>query len=319
MSHFLYKSLCCILLAYKTISSALACSSCGCSLTSDWVNAGLTAQPGLKLDLRYDYVPQTDLRSGGNRLDHTAITFPNDQEIQRKTYNHYITLGADYSPNQTWGFNIQVQFSHHPHTTIAPGDSDISASRSGGLGDIRAIGRFQGFGGSGITGISFGVKLPTGSFRDVFKSGPQAGGALDRGLQAGSGTVDVLLGAYHFGQLAGHYDYFIQGQGQIPLNSRRQYRAGVAGTASIGMNYTGWGAIKPQLQINTHIAAKDSGLESDRDNSGGTQIYLSPGASLRLSDQLTLFSFVQLPLYQYVAGYQLTPKWTLSVGLQSRL
>ncbi len=298
--------------------TAFACSSCGCSLTSDWVNAGLTAQPGLSFDLRYDYVAQTDLRSGTGRLDRAALALPNATEIQQQTYNHYITLGVDYSPNQTWGINLQVPFNYHPHTTIAPGDSSISTSRSGGIGDVRVVGRYQGFGGTGITGVTFGAVLPTGSFRDVFKSGPQTGAALDRGLQAGSGATSALFGAYHFGQLVGHLDYFVQAQGQAALNSRSNFHPGVSAIVSAGVNYTGWRIIRPHVQINTHVSAKDTGIESDHDNSGGTQIYLSPGASFRLGDQITLFTFVQLPLYQYVAGYQITPTLTLSAGIQSR-
>ena len=73
-------------------SPAQACASCGCTLTADWLSQGLAAQPGTTLSLRYDYIPQTTLRSGTSDLDRSSITLPNDREIERYTYNHSLTL-----------------------------------------------------------------------------------------------------------------------------------------------------------------------------------------------------------------------------------
>jgi len=39
-------------------AAASACSACGCMLTSDFSSEGLFAQPGLRLDLRYDHIDQ---------------------------------------------------------------------------------------------------------------------------------------------------------------------------------------------------------------------------------------------------------------------
>src|SRR5438105_15808627 len=46
-------------------SSALACSSCGCTLTTDWAAQGFgSVVPGFRMDFRFDYLDQTQLRSG---------------------------------------------------------------------------------------------------------------------------------------------------------------------------------------------------------------------------------------------------------------
>ena len=307
------------LLSTAVSGPAVACSSCGCNLTSDWLSQGLVAQPGTTIQFRYDYVPQTELRSGTGRIDRSAIPLPAGREIEHSTYNHYATLTLDHAIDATWAFNIQVPFDYRPHRTIAAGDVDQSYSRTQGLGDIRATVRFQGFGGAGITGVQFGLKLPTGQFHQRFRSGPAAGEEVDRGLQPGSGTVDAILGAYHFGRLAGAFDYVLQVQGEVPLNSRDAYRPGVAGTASAGIHYTGWRGFTPQLQLNFRAAARDHGANADRPNSGGEQLYLAPGFSASLGSRLSAFGFAQVPLYQRVNGYQLAPRYTLSVGLQYRL
>jgi hypothetical protein len=302
-----------------TTTPAFACSSCGCNLTSDWLSQGLVAQPGTTLSLRYDYVPQDQLRAGHQEVDRSTISVPVDREIEQRTRNHYATLALDHAFNSEWAVNVQVPFVSHPHSTISEGESDISRSRTSGLADIRATVRFQGFGGPGITGVQFGVKLPTGGFRQRFRSGPEAGNAVDRGLQPGTGTVDAIIGAYHFGKLAGAFDFVLQAQAQAALSSRDGYRPGSAATLSAGVQYTGWKGITPQAQINMRVAAKDRGANADRPNSGGEQIYFAPGVTAELGARLSAFGIVQVPLTQRVNGYQLAPQVTFSLGLQLKL
>jgi hypothetical protein len=47
----------------------------------------------------------------------------------------------------------------------------------------------------------------------------------------------------------------------------------------------------------------------------GTVAYLSPGATAQLLPQLHVFGFVQVPVYSNLDGYQLFPRFTVSVGL----
>lgn len=308
-------ALCAVLL--NSAIAAAACSSCGCTLTSDWISEGLTGQPGTHIDLRYDYIAQTDLRTGTGRVG--AVALPADREIERSTDNHYVTLGVDHSWSPDWGINVQLPLNIRPHLTVAEGDTAASHSLTQGIGDARITVRYQGFGGGGVTGVTLGLKLPTGDFRTRFNAGPQAGELLDRGLQNGSGTTDAIIGAYHFGGVAARLDYFIQVQADVPIDGRAHFRPGITGTASAGLDYTRWAAVTPQLQLNVRVAGLDRGVESDRDNSGGELVYLSPGVSARLARRLTGFGFVQLPLYERIHGFQLTPRATLSLGLRYRL
>ena len=307
------------LIACTTSTATLACSACGCTLTSDWIGEGLAATPGLRAELRYDYLPQTRLRSGKANVDGASIALPADHEIEQYTYNHYVTAGLDWAPTQSFAVNVQLPLVIRPHATIAQGDIDPSFSHTSGIGDARVTMRYQGFGGPGISGVQLGLKLPTGGFHTAFRSGPRAGELLDRGLQAGTGTTDVLLGLYHFGALAGDFDWFAQASTAIPINRREDFRPGASAIGSIGVSYAGWRGITPQMQMNMRIARKDSGFNSDHDNSGGELLYASPGITVKLDRRTALFGFVQVPVYQRVIGYQLVPKFTVSAGLQVRL
>jgi hypothetical protein len=298
---------------------AFACSSCGFTLNSDWSSQGYAVGEGVRVDLRYDYLNQTQLRNRRSALDRGSLELPAEDEIQQNTRNQNITVGLDYSPTHDWGFNLQVPYFDRLHTTIAPGDSDISTSHTQSAADIRVTGRYQGFSPDRSSGVQFGLKLPTGSFHNDFTRGPQAGTRLDRGLQPGTGSTDLLLGIYHFGALDESWDYFAQALLQQPLNSREDFKPGTGLNANCGVRYSGNETIASHLQINVRSERRDSGSNADIPNSGATLVYLSPGVTLSLGHSLSAFAFLQLPIYQHVNGLQLEPRYTLSVGLRYAL
>ena len=297
-------------------SLAQACSSCGCTLNADWASQGFKSGAGLTMDLRHDFFIQNDLRTGTGRVDRGAITFPTDAEIQQKTVNRNTTLTVDYGISADWGVAVLVPYLDRYHTTIVDGDTDISQSRSSSIGDVRVIGRYQGFSPEHNWGVQFGLKLATGGTGVTFNGGPQAGQALDAGLQPGTGSTDLLLGIYRFGPINQNFDYFAQALLQLPLNSKNEFKPGAGLNFTAGVRYVTEGAVVPQLQINGRTERKESGANADIDNSGATLVYLGPGATITLSDKMKAYGFVQAPIYQRVTGYQLEPKYSVSVGLQ---
>ena len=301
-------------------SPSYACASCGCTLTADWLSQGLAAQPGTTFSLRYDYVPQTTLRSGTHWLDRNAIELPSDREIERYTYNHSLTATLDHQFANDFGIDVQLPVLTRPHATYGEDTTELSYSRTHGIGDLRVVGRWQGLSTPGsVTGIEAGVVLPTGKFHQTFRSGPEAGDEVDRGLQPGTGTTQAVLGAYHLGPVATDLGYFAQVTGQAPLNSRDGYKPGSFVQASVALNYTHWRNVTPQLQLSFRATGRDSGPNADRPNSGGEQVNISPGLSAKVSSKLVAFGFVELPLYNRVNGYQLVPKAKLSLGLLAHL
>ena len=301
-------------------SPAQACASCGCTLTADWLSQGLAAQPGTTFSLRYDYVPQTTLRSGTNKVDRGAIELPIDREIERYTFNHSATFTLDHQFANDWGVDLQLPVLTRPHKTIAEDTVEPSFSNTKGIGDLRVVGRWQGLSTPGtVTGLEAGVVLPTGQFHQAFKSGPEEGEEVDRGLQPGTGTVQAVLGVYHLGAISPELGYLLQATSQIPLTSRDGFKPGSFVQASAALNYTHWRNVTPQLQLSFRKTWRDSGPDSDRPNSGGEQVNVAPGLSAKLGSRVVGFSFVELPLYTRVNGFQLVPRAKFSAGLLFRL
>jgi hypothetical protein len=298
-------------------NGALACSSCGCTLTTDWAAQGFgSVMPGFRMDFRFDYLDQNQLRSGTKAVDRGSLATPNDREIQQRTRNLNYSVFLDYTANADWGVNVQIPYFDRYHTTIAPGDTDISTSHTKSVGDVRVIGRYQGLSPDHSVGVQFGVKLPTGGIHNTFVDGPQSGQPLDRGLQPGTGTTDLLVGAYKFGAINRDWDYFALGLLQLPMNSKEDFKPGTGVNLNVGVQYVSFESWTPRLQINTRIEKRDSGAQADIPNSGATLVYLSPGATFHLTHTSHAYAFLQLPIYQRVNGLQIEPRDTTSVGVR---
>lgn len=303
------------LFAALTSPTALACSACGCTLSSDWAGQGLAASRGWRFDARFDFFDQNQLREGTDSVSRGSVAIPNEREVQQYTINRNYTFALDYSANRDWGVSIALPWFNRSHATIAEGDEAISTSHDQGIGDLRVLARYSGFDAQRNTGIEFGVKLATGKFNDSFASGPQQGETVDRGLQLGTGTTDLLLGAYHFDALSANWGYFAQALLQLPLNSREDFKPGAGLNLNVGLRYTASATFVPQLQVNARIEKREQGANADIDNSGATLVYLSPGVTWNLSRRFSAYAFVQAPLYQRVNGLQIEAKWLGSVGL----
>ena len=310
-----WKALASTVLLLAAMPAAQACGACGCTLHSDWATQGFGTQAGFRFDLRYDYFKQDQLRAGTRSVNRGAFPLPADQEIQAQTLNRNLTATLDYSPNADWGVSLLVPVFNRYHVTVAEGDTDPTFSRGNGLGDVRVLGRYQGFTEGRSFGVQFGVKLPTGATRQTFNAGAQAGAPVDRGLQLGTGTTDLLLGVYAYGELALDWGLFGQVLLQKPLAEQDGFKPGDGVNANVGLRYTGFRGVTPHLQLNARIEGRETGLNADGANSGATLVYLSPGLTVQASPRLQVYAFAQVPVAQRVTGLQIEPRWSASLGL----
>ncbi len=305
---------------------AHACASCGCTLSSD-AAMGYSTLPGWRLSLEYDFIHQDQLRSGTRAVD----TVPAGSELERETLNRYVTAGIDYSPSPAWSVNVLVPYVLRTHTTYGSYDPtqplpDLSSSRSSSLGDIRLIASYQGFLPTSNLGVQLGFKLPTGHYGTAvdFGGGPGAGTPLDASLQPGTGSTDIILGAYYYRAISQAFDFFANAQFQSAIRHHldqpgNDYRPGNSTSMSFGLRYENDPRWVPQLQLNLLHKARDQWAMADIQNTAGNVAYLSPGIAARVSASLQTFAFVQLPVYSNLYGYQLFPRYTISFGLSYAL
>ncbi|MGO9377796.1 MAG: TonB-dependent receptor [Dissulfurispiraceae bacterium] len=320
------------IIGLMTSASAMACASCGCTLSSDWENMQFSYAPGIKLDIRWDFIDQNQLRSGTGTISPSAasqvIENGSPAEVEKYTRNNYYTLGIDYSTSPNWGVNVQVPFIDRSHSTQGTASNGIDGGPGGGqydshttsFGDVKVVGRYQGFiPGCSNLGILLGFKLPTGSYTETGTStDPTAPGPvpIDRGLQPGTGTTDIIVGAFYADYISQNLGYFTQAIFQTALYATDQYRPGEGLNLNVGLRYMGFPNVTPQVQMNFKHVLHDTGDQSDSNNTGGTLLYFSPGVSVSVVNHVTMYAFVQLPVYQDVRGIQLAPQVTTSFGMR---
>ncbi len=175
----------------------------------------------------------------------------------------------------------------------------------GAIGDIRITGTYAGFSDDMSSGVSFGIKLANGDWKYP---------GFDRDTEIGSGSTDVLLGAYqqtHFGN--SQWSGYAQALLDAPVHSQAGYRPGNELDAAFGMypqsRRLGSGVrLTPVLQALVSFRRPDSGPESDPESTGYNRLLAAPGLELQLR-HVRLFLDVEAPLLQNVRGNQLVAPW----------
>ena len=305
------------------IASEGAQASCGasfCMVNTNWNLQGFAPEPGVRLDLRYEYVKQDQPMSGSDKVGFGQIQRHHD-EIS--TTNRNWLLGADYTINHDWGVAVTLSIvdRDHAHIHNHHGAQLYDAWSFTRLSDVRILGRRQWMsenreaGRVGFYGINFGLKLPTGD-RDLHNA---AGDRAERTLQPGTGTTDLILGGFYSGVLPfAASSWFVQGLWQSALNSREDYKPGQRLTVDLGYRYELTDRVGLMVQLNALYRKQDSGSQAEPDDTGGRFLFVSPGVSVALTKTIQVYGFVQLPLYQHVSGVQLTADWSAVAGVSAR-
>lgn len=338
-------------LAIATLASgnnAFACATCGCSLSTD-AAMGYMSSAGFRVSLDYSFINQDQLRHGTSAISPSTVAAINSaggaQEIEKQTINRYTTLGLAYSSSPEWNFALLVPYIDRSHTTYGQATPNqltpdqVSGANVNSLGDIKFITSYQGLLPTHNLGIQLGVKLPTGDYGGPNAAGtgtvgrnpvpfntglnsqnPSPGNLLDTSLQAGTGSTDLIVGAYYYQPVSQNFDAFINGQFQAAVTEKlnqpgADFRPGNLLTVSFGVRYEANPMIVPQLQINLTHRSPDQGVFADILDVAGTVAYLSPGVSASVMKNLQVYGFVQLPLYSNLDGYQLFPRYTATVGV----
>jgi hypothetical protein len=297
-----------------------SCGSAFCLVNTDWSAQGAWVEPGARFDLRYETIDLDQPRTGRDRIVVGAIPRHHD-EVETKNRNWVAAVDWNVAP--AWGLSLSIPYVDRDHVHIHNhgGEKILETWSFRELGDMRVQARYEFFSSHDdpaaqrSAGVSFGIKLPTGK-HDVVND---EGEAAERTLQPGSGTTDLLLGAYWHGAAPlADLSWFARVQGVIPANSRDGFKPGKTLSVDGGMRYAIARDVGLMLQLNYQAKGRDSGDEAEPEDSGQRVLYVSPGVSWNLGKSAQLYAFVQFPIYQSVNGVQLTADKTAMIGASWR-
>ena len=273
---------------------AWACA-CGCGIFDVGTSSMFPNSSGAMLLLGYDYMNQNTNWSGSSKAQ--AADNP-DKEIR----THFLTLGGQYMLNRAWGAEFEQEWAARQFTTTDSNGNPATFNHLA-FGDLRIRGIYTGFSPDMSSGLTFGLRLPTG---DSTFTG------FDPDTEIGSGSTDLLLGAYHLGSFTsdGSWDWFAQIDLDEPLLTQNGYLPGSEIDAVFGAYYNGISIgsskIAPMVQLLGSTRAADHGGNPAADpvNTGYERLLIAPAAEVDWKD-FRFFASVAFPIYQYVNGDQL--------------
>ena len=285
-------------------AAAQACA-CGCGVFD--VGAGtLVTRPsdsdsGFSAWLRYAYMNQDQNWEKGSKA-------PASDNLDKRILTSFFIPGAEYSVSRSLTLMAELPVFARALTTTDDGSvfgpaGSVYTGTLTDMGDLMLTAFYTGFSEDMSTGLSFGVKLPTGNYTGP--NGPLSGSEFDRDSLPGTGSTDVTVGAYHVGGLTpdNALAYFAQARYEVAVFTRNAYRPGNELDAAVGLTYAislgGSSAVSPVLQLIGSYRLRDQGANADSLNTGYARLLLSPGVELKVA-KTRLFLDVEFPVYQYV-------------------
>lgn len=320
-----------ILAALAALISSHVQASCGstsCSINTEWNEHGVS-RPGWSTDFRYSYSRADILRSGSNKIvaDPTAAPYNTGKEAENlRTINQLLTASIDYSHDEHWGVMLQLPYvmRDHTHSVFDPDTTSVSTESfsANSFGDIKVVGRYRwdtGMDNQSGAGVKFGLKLDTGRKDFLLNTGALPEEAT---LQPGNGSTDLILGAFWTQNTPGSaWSWFTQGTIQYSVSSAAQFRPGNQLNLDLGTRYAFSNALSGLLQVNAQWNDTDTGSAAalspltGEASSGMKSVAITPGVSYAFTPATQLYGLLQLPVYQYVNGEQLTSSYSVSLGI----
>lgn len=277
--------------------------ACGCGVFDVRTRSMFPTGEGGVAYVEYNFMDQDRNWSG-------TLSAPASDNRDKEIRTDFYTLGGQYMFDREWGVIVQVPYvTRYFKTTEANGD--VASYTHAALGDVLVKGIYSGFSDDMSSGITYGLKLPTGDYTyDHF----------DCDTQIGMGSTDLLLGSYLMGRLPGvrRWDWFVTGQLDQPALTQDDYRPGSEINAVAGAYYGGWSVkgvrIAPVVQTIGSCHWRDHGSAADPANTGYERVLVSPGVELEVGN-VSLYADVALPVYQDVNGNQLVAQDLITVRM----
>ncbi|WP_298487595.1 transporter [uncultured Maribacter sp.] len=288
------------------------CCSGGVPLSN---NLGLSnnGKGGFQLGVNYDYNNLNTLNAGSSKL--------NDDSRQRITNS--ILVNTNYAfTNQ---FSLETLFTWVNQTRTISQFGNENFTETSGIGDAVVLLKYRMLdvlGENTFLNLGTGVKVPLGKSDFTSEEGIQ----LTSDLQPGSGAWDGL-GWLSFskngilrpsGTVSTSAIYRFTGVNSSYLNNTSTYEFG--NTLQISAGYTDQllifnTIVNPGLVFKYRKSWSDKIDDSEIPNTGGNWVFVRPELNIQITPNFNAITKMEVPLYSYVEGTQLTPTFRVTAGL----
>lgn len=299
-------------------SSDASCGAESCPLD----HASRWSEEPFTFELSYQYLDQDQPRAGTEDTDVGTIPRHHDEV---RTLNRITTARAAYRTGP-WSLGASLPFvdRYHAHIHHHGGEEILEEWNYSGLGDLEVVG-FRSFEGESRRFFaSAGLKMPTGDTSVPNEDGDQP----EPAARPGTGSWDVMAGLgaeWLFPLASSTYERVVPLRlsvtGKWNGYGTEDYRVGPEVQTHLASEYPLSGRISILGQANFRVKGKDDVAESgvEEEDTGGSVLYLSPGARFAIAPGTSIYGLVQLPAYQRVNGIQIVSEANLYVGVTGGL
>ena len=239
-----------------------------------------------------------------------AAAYTNDDKQIKSYFN---TVGGQYMFNHDWGAMVTVPYTARVFRTSDTGNAPPDQFEHANFGDVRVWGMYTGLLKDMSLGLLVGIKTPSGDWTYPH---------FDRDTSIGTGSTDLLLGAYKTGALPnriGNFNltlwerpinWYAQVQYEYPFLHSDLYVPGKEFDAAMGPIYN-FGQVGPLNELAVlgtlyaSVRSHDQGSNADPADSGYDRVLLSPGTEIGWGP-FRWYADMEFPVFQFVNGHQLT-------------
>ena len=314
-------------LFFRNVAALATCGSANCFLVTG-TQEGVGASGILTVDLSYRYIPQTRRLSGTRdvsevltpKIDFESRVIEPDHHREIGTQNTLVEIDLAYglTPRLTLAGSLPIinQRDHEHWDDVGiPGEEHFTRTDgSSGFGDVRLGARYAFLVKTkDILVGGLALKLPTGAYRLL----DSEGAINEPTIQPGTGSTDVLASLHYAHQIVPmRFEYFLAGARRANGTNNLEYRFGDETLLNAGLSHKEGDRVTWSIQVNARRTERDRYLSQEVPSTGARFVNLTPGLRLDMATGgLTLYGFVQVPVYQYVNEVNLAPRTGLLLGI----
>lgn len=305
-------------------NAGASCGSANCFLVTG-TQEGISVPGQMTLDVSYRYIPMDIFHRGSSKTNEAVVPkvdFENriiipDHHREVRTINELLQVDVGYGVTDKLTVQVAIPLkndrSHEHFDEVGePGEFFTREDGSSGLGDIRVIAKYAPIVLTRhLVVVGGGLKLPSGEY----KLHDTLGKINEPTIMPGSGSYDFLFSAFYDYQIVPHsLDAFFSGSYQLTTENDLDYEFGNQILLNAGLGYLLTEKVSVSGQINLREAKRDKFIGGGVSSTGGTWINITPGIRVQASDNLGLYTFLQIPVLQDVNEVNLVARFGLAIG-----
>lgn len=319
MFYIIFMSIVCLL--SFNVSLEASCAGANCSLITGSQD-GVLDKDKFVMDLSYRYVLSENPHRGSNssneaktpKINFAGRSIDLEEHTEIRTINKLAQFDISYGMTDKLTLSLNVPMfndRYHEHKEGAGAIENNNGTT--GFGDITLLAKYalwQTTKHLFVGGV--GIKFATGDYKLV-----DAGGSINEPtLQAGTGSYDAILsGIYNYSAIPNTLSIFASASHRFTTENDLDYLFGDTTLIDVGADYVLSKKVSVSSQLNLRIGGRDEYINLDVPSTGGEFLFFTPGIRLAVSRDVSVYSHVQLPLYQRVNDENLVEDYGIMAGV----